>query len=162
MHSILILQLLILLAVANGAPVAAKLLMGDAYARPLDGGALFVDRRPLFGQSKTIRGILVAVVATTAASALLGLGWTLGLLVGTVAMASDLLSSFVKRRLGLPPSSMALGLDHIPESLFPLLASSLLLPLTVLDLALATILFLVGALVLSPILFHFNLRDRPY
>jgi hypothetical protein len=32
------------------------------------------------------------------------------------------LSSFIKRRLALVPSSQAIGLDQIPESLFPLLA----------------------------------------
>src|SRR6478736_778738 len=51
----------------------------------------------------------------------------------TFAMAGDLFSSFVKRRLHLASSSMAIGLDHIPESLFPLLASRWLLPLNILD-----------------------------
>jgi hypothetical protein len=79
-----------------------------------------------------------------------------------VAMAGDLFSSFVKRRLGLPPSSMALGLDQIPESLFPLLACRLLLPLTWLDIGVAVVLFFVGELVLSRILFKLHVRDRPY
>jgi hypothetical protein len=39
MHSSLLLQLLILLVVANGTAVAAKKLLGVAFARPLDGGA---------------------------------------------------------------------------------------------------------------------------
>jgi CDP-archaeol synthase len=113
--------------------VAAKLVLGNAFARPLDGGALFVDGRPLFGPSKTIRGIVTSVLATSGAAALIGLGWEVGALIGTVAMASDLCSSFLKRRMGLAPSSMAIGLDQIPESLFPLLACRLLLPLTMLD-----------------------------
>lgn len=162
MHGILILQLLIVLAVANGTPVAAKLIFRDALAYPLDGGANFVDGRPIFGASKTIRGILFAVPATMVAAALLGLGFAVGALAGTVAMAGDLLSSFVKRRLGLPSSSMAIGLDQIPESLFPLLACRLLLPLTLLDIAAATLLFFAGELVLSRILFRLRLRDRPY
>jgi CDP-2,3-bis-(O-geranylgeranyl)-sn-glycerol synthase len=83
-------------------------------------------------------------------------------LVGTVAMGGDIVSSFVKRRSGLSPSSMALGLDQIPESLFPLLACRLLLPLTVLDITVAAILFLVGEPILSRILFKLHLRDRPY
>ena len=119
MHETLILQLLILLAVANGTPVIAKLLLGDKFAASLDGGAPFGDGRPWFGPSKTIRGFVLAVLATTGAAVLLGLGWKMGVLVGTMAMAGDLLSSFVKRRLGLVPSSQAIGLDQIPESLFP-------------------------------------------
>jgi hypothetical protein len=53
-------------------------------------------------------------------------------------------------------------LDQIPESLFPLLAARPLLPLTVLAVAVATTLFFVGELILSPLLFRFHLRDRPY
>ena len=162
MHEILILQILILLAVANGTPVFAKLLLGGKFAAPLDGGALFSDGRPWFGPSKTIRGLVLATLATTAAAAALGLGWEVGALVGTVAMASDLLSSFVKRRLGLAPSSQAVGLDQIPESLFPLLAVRLLLPLTALDVAVATTLFFAGELLLSRLLYRWRVRDRPY
>ena len=69
MHEILILQLLILLAVANGTPVIAKLILGDKFAAPVDGGALFADGRPWFGPSKTIRGLVLAVLATTGAAA---------------------------------------------------------------------------------------------
>jgi CDP-2,3-bis-(O-geranylgeranyl)-sn-glycerol synthase len=162
MQSALIFQLLVLLSVANGTPVAAKLLMRDRLARPLDGGALFADGRPLFGPSKTIRGIVISVLATTGAAALIGLGWQVGALVGTVGMAGDLGSSFAKRRMGLAPSSMAIGLDQIPESLFPLLVCRLLLPLTMLDIGVAAALFFVGELVLSRILFRLHLRDRPY
>ncbi len=56
MQGSLLLQLLILLVVANGTAVGAKKLLGAAFARPLDGGALFVDGQPIFGPSKTIRG----------------------------------------------------------------------------------------------------------
>jgi len=162
MHEILILQFLILLAMANGAPVIAKFILGDKFAAPVDGGALFADGRPWFGPSKTIRGLVFAVLATTGAALLLGLGWEVGALVGTMAMASDLLSSFVKRRLGLAPSGQAIGLDQIPESLFPLLAARLLLPLSALDIAIATMLFFAGELLLSRLLYKLHVRDRPY
>ena len=104
----------------------------------------------------------ISVLATMLCAVLLGLGWKLGALLGGVSMAGDLFSSFVKRRIGLPPSSMALGLDQIPESLFPLLAGRLLLPLTWLDIGVTMGLFVVGELVLSRILFKLHVRDRPY
>src|SRR5437763_10494005 len=122
MHPIVILQLSVLLLLANGTPVIAKKLLGDLYSYPLDGNLTFADRRPVFGRSKTIRGIVLAVLVTTAGAPLLGLGWETGLLVGSFAMAGDLFSSFCKRRLNLPPSSRASGLDQIPESLVHLLA----------------------------------------
>jgi len=68
----------------------------------------------------------------------------------------------VKRRLGLVPSSQAIGLDQIPESLFPLIAARLLLPLSALDIAVATMLFFAGELLLSRLLYKWHVRDRPY
>jgi CDP-archaeol synthase len=161
-HEVLIFQMLMLVAVANGTPVAAKLLLGDRFAYPLDGGRILADGRPLFGHSKTVRGLVLGVPATILASVLLGLDWTVGALVGAVALAGDLLSSFIKRRLGLQPSSMALGLDQIPESLLPLLAARLMLPLSALDIAIVVAVFFAGELGLSRILFRLHLRDRPY
>ena len=162
MHMSLLLQLLILLVVANGTAVGAKKLFGAVFARPLDGGALFLDGQPVFGPSKTTRGIVVSVLATSVCAALMGLGWEIGALIATFAMIGDLLSSFLKRRLHLASSSMAIGLDHIPESLFPLVASQLLLPLSNLDIVAGTTTFVLGALILSPLLFRLNVRDEPH
>ena len=162
MHMSLLLQLLILLVVANGTAVGAKKLFGAVFARPLDGGALFLDGQPVFGPSKTTRGIVVSVLATSVCAALMGLGWEIGALIATFAMIGDLLSSFLKRRLHLASSSMAIGLDHIPESLFPLLASRLLLPLSIFDIVAGVMIFVAGALILSPLLFKLNLRDEPH
>jgi hypothetical protein len=77
-------------------------------------------------------------------------------------MAGDLLSSFLKRRLGLAPSSRATGLDQIPESLFPLLACRSALALTAMDIATGCVIFFVGELLLSHLFFRLGLRDRPY
>ena len=118
-------------------------------------------RSTLFGPSKTIRGIVVSLLATSICAAAMGLGWEVGILVATFAMAGDLFSSFVKRRLHLPSSSMAIGLDHIPESLFPLLASRWLLPLNILDIVVGVTIFVVGALILSPLLFKLNFATSP-
>jgi CDP-diglyceride synthetase len=162
MQPTLLLELLILLAVANGTPVIAKKILGDRLARPLDGGTLFYDGKPVFGPAKTIRGIVASLLATPLAAWLMGLQWELGVVVAAAAMAGDLCSSFVKRRMTLPSSSRATGLDQIPESLFPLAASGMLVPVTLLDIVAGVIVFLVGSLVLSRILFRLHLRDRPH
>ena len=162
MQGFLLLQLLVLLVVANGAAVGAKKFLGTASARPLDGGSVFVDGQPIFGPSKTIRGIVASVLATSLGAALMGLGWQVGALIATFAMAGDLFSSFVKRRLHLASSTMAIGLDHIPESLFPLLASRLLLPVSILEIVAGVTIFVVVALIISPLLFKLNIRDEPY
>jgi CDP-diglyceride synthetase len=162
MHPVIVLQALTLLMLANGTPVIAKKLFGDHYSYPLDGNLIFPDGRPVLGRSKTIRGILLAVLVTTAAAPLIGLGWRIGLLVGGFAMIGDLFSSFCKRRLGLPSSSRARGLDQIPEALLPLLACRDLLILTAGDIVLCVVVFVVGEVVLSRLLYAFRLRDRPY
>ena len=55
-----------------------------------------------------------------------------------------------------------MGLDQIPESLFPLLACRQVLSLTALDIIIATAIFFVGEIVLSRVLFKLHVRDRPY
>ena len=110
-----ILQLLALMTLANGTPIVAKKIFGPRFSFPLDAGTIFFDGRPLFGPSKTIRGILISVLITTASAPLIGLGLTIGAIVAGAAIAGDLFSSFVKRRLNFPPSSQALGLDQVPE-----------------------------------------------
>lgn len=162
MHPWQILQLLILLMLANGTPVAAKKILRERFSYPLDGGVGFVDGRPLFGRSKTIRGVVLAIVVAAAGAPLIGLTWEIGVLVGSLAMAGDLLSSFLKRRLDLPPSSRASGLDQVPEALFPLLACRNLLLLSLADIVVAVALFFIGEVVLSRVLYAFRLRDRPY
>jgi len=162
MHPVPILQLLILLMLANGTPLVARKILGERFSYPLDRGVEFVDGRPLFGRSKTIRGVVLAVLVTMAGAPLIGLGWEIGLLVGTLAMTGDLVSSFLKRRLDMPPSSRASGLDQVPEALFPLLACRNLLSLTIADIGAGVALFFIGEVVLSRVLYTFRLRDRPY
>jgi CDP-diglyceride synthetase len=162
MHPVIVLQLLILLMLANGTPVIAKKIFGDHCSYPLDGNLIFADGRPVFGRSKTIRGVALAVLVTTGGAPLIGLGWKTGFLVGSFAMAGDLFSSFCKRRLGLPSSSRASGLDQIPESLLPLLACRDLLALTAAEIVVCVVMFVIGEVVLSRLLYAVRLRDRPY
>jgi CDP-2,3-bis-(O-geranylgeranyl)-sn-glycerol synthase len=162
MQLLAVLQSMVLLTLANGTPVIAKKIFGSRYSHPLDFGLMFLDGRPLFGSSKTIRGVLVSILITTAGAPLVGLPPKIGALVAVTAMAGDLFSSFVKRRLNLRPSSQALGLDQVPESLIPLLACRGALSLTAADIALGVGIFLVGELILSRILFRAHLRDEPY
>jgi hypothetical protein len=162
MHLLALLQILILVTVANATPVVAKRIFGDRLAYPVDGNLMLPDGRRLFGPSKTVRGLLLALTITTAAAPLVGLDSPIGLLVGATAMAGDLTSSFLKRRFALAPSSRATGLDQIPEVLFPLLACWSALGLNALDVAAGVAIFLIGEILISRVLFRLRLRDRPY
>lgn len=155
-------KLLALLVAANGAPIVARKLFGHRGAAPIDGGWRLPDGKPLFGSSKTWRGLCAALLVGTALAPLLALPYTLGLTVAAAAMAGDLLSSFVKRRLGIPPSGMAFGLDQVPESLLPLAVIAPHLGLAFTDVLQLTVAFLVIELLLSQVLYRLNIRRRPY
>ena len=62
----------------------------------------------------------------------------------------------------LPPSSRALGLDQVPESLFPLLACQGMLALSVTEVVTVVAIFFVGDVVFSPLFYKWKIRKRPY
>jgi hypothetical protein len=155
-------RLSLLVILANGVPVLTKKILGKRWSYPLDGGARYRDGQRLFGASKTIRGIFLSVLATAVGAYLAGLGYKAGAILGSAAMAGDLFSSFLKRRMKLPESSRAIGLDQIPESLLPLLACRKALSLNALDTMAAVVAFFVGEILISRVLYKLRLRDRPY
>jgi CDP-archaeol synthase len=162
MQWLLIFKLVVLLTVANGTPVIAGKLFGKHLDQPLDCGVTFVDGRPVFGSAKTMRGVILSLMATTITAPALGLAWMCGLIIASVAMSGDLLSSFVKRRLSLPPSSRATGIDQIPECLLPTIAIRSILGLGALDVVSVVIIFFLGQIFLSRLFFRWNIRNRPY
>ncbi len=161
-HAGAILAVLMLLAVANGIPVAARKLLGDRFDTRVDGGARLPDGQPVFGQSKTIRGIVLSISGTALVAGLAGLGWATGAEVAAASMAGDLLSSFLKRRFRYDVHARCFGLDQIPESLIPMLAFHRELHLSGADVAIAVVAFLVLELLLSRLLFRLHIRDRPW
>ncbi|QXP85121.1 CDP-archaeol synthase [Methylococcus sp. Mc7] len=155
-------RLLILLMMANGTPILLRKLLGDRFGWPVDGGRRFPDGRPWFGPSKTWRGLVCGIGAAAATAPLLGLAWEVGAVVGAASLAGDLLSSFLKRRLGIGSSGMALGLDQVPESLLPLLAVRERFGLEWSYIAWFVIVFIVLELALSAVLYRLRIRNRPY
>jgi hypothetical protein len=164
MHATLILaaELLVLLIVANGTPVVATRLLGRRLAWPLDGGLMAWDQRRWLGPSKTVRGVVTSLLATTAVAVLFGFAWQIGMLFALASMAGDAGSSFIKRRLGIESSGRALGLDQIPEALLPLLVMYQPLALGPVLVLLVVSLFTVGQILVSPLMFRLGIRRRPY
>jgi CDP-archaeol synthase len=155
-------QCLILLTLANGVPVIAKKMLGDWLARPIDGGWHFWDGQPLLGKSKTIRGLVLAILAAAIGAPLVGLDIQTGVLIGFIAMVGDMLSSFLKRRLRLASSAEAPGFDQVPESLLPLFLVRNLVGLSVWDILIGVGAFWIGELLVSRLLYTLRIRDRPY
>ena len=88
---------------ANAAPV----IFGGGY--PIDGGKTFLDGKPIFGSHKTFRGFLSGLVVGTLVGFVQGTLFQYNVLLGFTlsmgALAGDLVGSFFKRRLDLPPGA---------------------------------------------------------
>lgn len=155
------LKVLLLILIANGTPVIVTYLCGKGH-RPVDSGRVLTDGHRLFGASKTWRGVALALLATLSGALLLELSVWIGLIIGATAMLGDLLSSFIKRRLGLPSSGRALGLDQIPEALLPVLVVADTLGLSGTAIVGIVAGFVVLELALSRILYRIGLHNQPY
>lgn len=143
--------------ISNAAPVIlAKL----GYTRsPIDFGRNFIDGRRIFGSHKTIEGFLFGTFAGGFIAILQhainylfhveGIytsimdAFTKGLVMGISALTGDLISSFIKRRMGLKEGSEAPLIDQLGFILFaifiilvldllPLPSKVLLIPLVIL------------------------------
>src|SRR5260221_11288308 len=112
-------RLLLLVVLANAMPVVAKKVLGDRFSRPLDGDARCRDGQPLFGASKTMRGILLSVLATVIGAYLSGLGYKTGAMAGTTAIPPPLPPSFFTPPPNPPPPTPPPALHHAPAPLSP-------------------------------------------
>lgn len=99
---------------------------------------------------------------TTMLAPLVHVEFMSGAIVSAAAMVGDLFSSFLKRRLKIPPSSMAIRLDQIPEALLPALVARCVLPLTLLDITAIVFVFFIAELLISRLFFALKIRDQPY
>lgn len=136
--------------------------MRGYLSQPIDFGWRLPDKQPLFGRSKTWRGAIAAVLCTAVAAAALGYPVQTGALVALYALAGDLLSSFVKRRLGIPPHGMAPLLDQVPESLLPAIMLQATFGLDAVSIVILVCVFVIVGLLLSAILYKLGIRKTPY
>ncbi len=116
-----VLKVVVFLLWVNGLPSFFGVLLRDSFHYPVDGNRLWSDGRPLFGRNKTVRGIAASVAGGIAVFPILGQAWWVAGLAALLAMAGDLLSSFIKRRADFFSGKNIVILDQIFESLFPLL-----------------------------------------
>ena len=110
---------------ANAAPVV---LGGGA---PIDGGRNFTDGRRIFGDGKTVRGLVAGLAAGTILGLIQGIAKSqlshylaLGFLLALGALLGDLLGSFIKRRMRIERGGAAPGLDQLGFVVIALLLAS--------------------------------------
>ncbi|MCB1984888.1 MAG: CDP-archaeol synthase [Burkholderiales bacterium] len=156
------LHLLVLIITANGGPILFRYLAGNKMAYPVDFRVIFFDQKRLLGNAKTWRGLIGSFLVTCPMAWLMGYDLTTGFLIAAGAMSGDLISSFIKRRLNMRPSSMAPFLDQIPESLIPALLVMQAFHLTANTVTYLVIIFFILEYVLSRLLYELGIRKKPY
>ena len=157
-----IIQSLALLISANSAPILTEKILGNRLNRPIDNGCKLSDGYRLLGNSKTWRGFYAAVFFSIITALCLDLKPIIATLFAILAMTGDLLSSFIKRRMGKAESSQVRGLDTIPESLLPLWLLNDSLSLNVVDITVTIGLFFLCEELISPLLYKLHIRKNPY
>lgn len=158
----LIIQLLVLLLAAHGSPVLGRVLLGYRGSKPVDGGHIWRDGERILGDSKTWRGLIIGVAATTLCSTLMGMGALFGALFGALGLLGDLASSFIKRRYHLRPSSRATGLDQLPEAFLPVLFGAFWIGYGWIVVVVTVVAFMIANMVLSPLLYRIGIRRQPH
>jgi len=118
---VIILKIVSFILLVNFLPFVASLLCEERFSRPIDGGLLWRDGRPLLGSHKTFRGLLAGVLGGVIISPMLTITWPVAAGAALLSMSGDLLTSFIKRRLHYPSGKPVPVFDHLFESLFPLL-----------------------------------------
>lgn len=156
-----LLQLLFIIIIANGAPILARMLFNNHLNTAVDFGTKMADGNSIFGTSKTWRGVFATLLISPIAVLTFGYTAEIGILIAIGIISGDLFSSFVKRRLGMAPSSKAPLLDQIPESLIPAL-----MMMHIFNLSLLSVLFLVFAftvidMIITYFLYHWRILRKP-
>jgi len=158
----ILLELFVMLVLANGVPVLVAKFLKERWAAPVDGGQLWRDGRPLLGRSKTWRGLISGAAACALFAGFSGLGAGFGLLFGLLGLSGDLFSSFIKRRLGMESSARALGLDQVPESALPMLLAVYWVPVSGWSALVLVVVFTLSNILFSPLLYRVGIRRHPH
>jgi len=128
----------------------------------VDNEKLFIDNKPLFGSTKTWRGILASFLLTPALAFLIGISVWHGFMIAVTAMTGDLCSSFIKRRLNIASSDRARILDQVPESALPYLYLYTYDEISLSFFFTGIFIFTLADLLLSKVLYKCGIRKRPY
>lgn len=145
----------------NLTPLLLAFFFHRKWDGPLDRGRKFSDGEALFGSHKTLRGVVGGVLAGLILGPFLGFPWHVGLGCGVLSMLGDLLSSFVKRRIGLEAGKVVPGLDQVFEGGLPLLVLAPHYSLNMLQMLTYLGIFGLGAYGGSSLL-HKTLMTRPF
>lgn len=151
-----------MLVLANGAPVVTAKVLRRRWSAPVDAGLHWFDGRPLFGKSKTWRGVVSGALCCALFALATEHGFVFGLLFGLLALAGDLFSSFIKRRWELRPSARMPWLDQVPEAAIPLFYAMAKGLVDAWEALAIVVLFTLSNMWISPLLYRLGIRRQPH
>ena len=98
--SVNLIHLLLLIIIANGAPIILRALMGKRLDFAIDRGHRLPDNRRILGASKTWRGVIGAIIFTSIGAVLLGYPAPTGAQIA-MYVVTELLLSIILFKLGI-------------------------------------------------------------
>lgn len=157
--------------VANMFPVIAnKIPVLNRWKTPLDFGAHY-NNQPLFGQNKTLRGVISGSVAALAIGVVLyqfyAFPYEFGIfilgtaLMGLGALLGDAFESFFKRQRGITPGNTWFPFDQIDYIVGGLLLSYLVLTPSFTLILQVLVLYFGLHLLVSYLGYRLGLKDKP-
>ncbi len=156
------LTLFVMLVLANGTPVVIAKVLRRRWSAPVDAGLYWFDGRPLFGKSKTWRGVVSGTLCCALFAMVTEHEFVFGLLFGLLALAGDLLSSFIKRRLELKPSARMPWLDQVPEAAIPIFYALAKGVVSAWEALAIVVFFALSNMWISPLLYRLGIRRQPH
>ena len=159
--------------ISNATPVVIAKFIRNRH--PIDGGRVFIDKRPILGSSKTIEGFISGVLS----GLLIGIVYAglfnnkffilYGFTMGLGSMIGDVINSFIKRRLGLRSGEPFIPMDQLSFILVAFVLTKLLgidricgLYLTVTDLAAIVFITLILHPLTNLIAYFLGLKKEPW
>ena len=144
---------------------------------PLDFGRNFIDGKRIFGDNKTIRGLIGGIFLGTLIGFILPLlfplvhlptltfsdALLLALLLSLGTHAGDLFGSFIKRRLNMKPGAPAPILDQLGFLIFALAFALPFFPyLTLMEIIVVVVITLIIHPLSNLIAYILKLKDKPW
>ncbi len=149
--------------IANSVPVIVSRL--PLKRRPIDGGALFLDGRRVFGDNKTVEGFLFGCAAGTLvgyAIAFPVITFLEAFMLSLGALTGDLVGAFIKRRMGLEPGERAVPLDQLDFMAFSMLLLSMMRELNCIVIAMALAITVPIHMATNYAAYKLGLKNVPY
>lgn len=145
---------------ANGIPILARWWLGKQFSLSIDAGYLLSDGYPIFGTSKTWRGLLLGILSASLLAIAFEFSIIFAIIFPLLSLLGDLFSSFIKRRLKMLSSRPFLGLDQIPEAILPLLFGAFWLGYSFVTVTIVTLSFFLLNIMTSPLFVQLGRKPR--